>query len=61
MIDALTSTDVVGSLDYLRSPEFAESWRYEAIESIDAVDDATVLVNLLASTASFQYVLASNG
>lgn len=58
---ALTADDVVASLNYLRDPEFSESWRYAAIEGIEAKDDRTVVVTLVAPTSSFQYVLAMNG
>lgn len=57
----LTAHDVVVSLDYLRDPEFPESWRYQAIDDVTAEDAHNVVITLSAPTASFQYVLAMNG
>lgn len=59
--DPLTAGDVVASLDYMRNPKFAESWRYTAIKDVSARDDRTVVVTLNKPTASWKYVLAMNG
>lgn len=57
----MTTEDVVYSLDRIRDPDLGSyvGWMLASVATVEATDDATVVITLSAPDALFEYALAS--
>src|SRR3712207_3271374 len=56
----LTANNVLASIDRVRDPEIGSpmAWMYDAVETVTATDERTVMITLASPSALFQYVPA---